>query len=185
MRTACILNGLLYLFIMALALPPADGVEQFGNFTMPTGGKHGYRGVRKARKGGFQGYTPKKTHTTKAFGTAQQAAIARAQLKQDLELGLHEPASKKPRAKRGSLSASALLAILALSCLPCANADASVLLSRVWQLLPQFQPQRSSPNSSTRCRSRVALRKIVWLCASSVRSRSPQSRPRCSSLSAV
>ena len=81
-------------------------VESFGVHNLPLGGENGYVGVRKCRKG-FQGYTPKKRHTTAEKETAQEAAIALAQLKYDLENGLYtyvEPTKKRtPRAPRGSI----------------------------------------------------------------------------------
>ena len=54
-------------------------VERFGSLDLPLGGTHGYVGVRKVRKGLFQGYTPKKRpgHFTKALKTAHAAAVAR------------------------------------------------------------------------------------------------------------
>ena len=80
--------------------PRAPLSEGFGALNLPLGGRHGYRGVRKARKGTFQGYTPKKTHTTAAYESAQEAAVALAVLKQNINLGLTESAERKPRAKR-------------------------------------------------------------------------------------
>ena len=57
-------------------------VERFGNLELPLGnGIHRYVGVRKVRNGQFQGYTPKKTHTTKACSSAHEAAVLRAQKK--------------------------------------------------------------------------------------------------------
>ena len=47
-------------------------VESFGVHNLPLGGENGYVGVRKCRKG-FQGYTPKKRHTTAEKETAQEA----------------------------------------------------------------------------------------------------------------
>jgi hypothetical protein len=65
-------------------------VEVFGSLNLPLGGTNGYVGVRKAKKGGFQGYTPKKTkgHFTGRCETAQEAAVARAIKIRDIELGL-------------------------------------------------------------------------------------------------
>ena len=83
-------------------------VESFGVHNLPLGGENGYQGVRKCRKG-FQGYTPKKRHTTAEKETAQEAAIALAQLKYDLENGLYEEPTKKKkrtpraRARKGSI----------------------------------------------------------------------------------
>ena len=54
--------------------------EKFGVLNLPRGGTNGYVGVRKCKKGGFQGYTPKKTkgHFTARYETAKEAAVARA-----------------------------------------------------------------------------------------------------------
>ena len=71
-------------------------VERFGVHNLPLGGENGYKGVRKCRKG-FQGYTPKKRHTTAEKQTAQEAAIALAQLKYDLEHGLYEEPTRRAR----------------------------------------------------------------------------------------
>ena len=62
-------------------------VERFGNLELPLGsGIHRYVGVRKVRNGQFQGYTPKKTHTTKACNSAHEAAVLRAQKKFNVQL---------------------------------------------------------------------------------------------------
>ena len=78
-------------------------VEVFGVHNLPLGGKNGYKGVRVHRKG-FQGYTPKKTHTTAEYATAQEAAIALAQKKFEVKEGLHSECTKrKPRALKASI----------------------------------------------------------------------------------
>ena len=74
-------------------------VESFGTLNLLIGGKHGYIGVRKVRDD-FQGYTPKKNHTTKAYKSEHEAAVARALLKKDIESGMIDTAEKQPRAKR-------------------------------------------------------------------------------------
>lgn len=79
-----------------------EGVENFGTLQLPLGGKYGYRGVRKVRKGRFQGYTPRKSHTTADFETPQQAAVALAAKRQDLQLGLDEPGEGVPGGMRGA-----------------------------------------------------------------------------------
>ena len=66
-----------------------QGVEQFGLLELPLGGVNTYVGVRKARNGEFQGYTPKKTHTTGAFKTTHEAAVALAQLQNDINIGTY------------------------------------------------------------------------------------------------
>ena len=72
--------------------------EEAGGQRLPLGGVNGYRGVRGKqgrKKDKFQGATPKKRHLTSLFDTALEAAIALAQLKNDLELGMVEPREKK------------------------------------------------------------------------------------------
>ena len=81
----------------------APEVEAFGTLQLPLGGKHGYKGVRGGQGRGhdlFQGTTPRKTHCTKLYGTAQQAAVALAQLLQDEELGLAEKMEKVVRRRK-------------------------------------------------------------------------------------
>ena len=66
-------------------------VEVAGGQRLPLGGLNGYAGVRGKqgrKKDMFQGVTPKKKHRTRLFGTAQEAALALAQLREDLELGM-------------------------------------------------------------------------------------------------
>jgi len=81
--------------------------EMFGTVNLPLGGKHGYKGVRGGQgpnKDGFQGYTPRKTHFTKIYKTAHEAAVNRALLKRDLEqslaLGIEDEKKKRPRKPR-------------------------------------------------------------------------------------
>ena len=65
---------------------------------MPLGGINGYCGVRGKqgrKKDKFQGVTPKKQHRTALFDSALEAAIAFAQLREDLELGMLQPSSDK------------------------------------------------------------------------------------------
>ena len=66
-------------------------VEVAGGQRLPLGGLNGYRGVRGKqgrKKNKFQGVTPKKQHRTGLYDHAQEAAIALAQLHEDLELGM-------------------------------------------------------------------------------------------------
>jgi len=77
--------------------------ESFGALNLPLGGKHGYRGVRSgqgSKKDGFQGYTPRKTHFTKVYKTAHEAAVNLALLKRDREMNSEEEEEKKPRKVR-------------------------------------------------------------------------------------
>ena len=65
---------------------------------MPLGGINGYCGVRGKqgrKKDKFQGVTPKKQHRTALFDSALEAAIAFAQLREDLELGMLQPSIDK------------------------------------------------------------------------------------------
>ena len=81
-------------------------VERFGNFKLPLGGKHEYKGVRGKQgraRDRFQGYTPKKTHFTELFNTSQEAAVALATLKQELVMGHDSKEQRKPRKKRGGM----------------------------------------------------------------------------------
>ena len=74
--------------------------EEAGGQRLPLGGVNGYLGVRGKQGRGkdkFQGVTPKKQHRTALFDSPLEAAIAFAQLKEDLELGmLKQPRLKKP-----------------------------------------------------------------------------------------
>ena len=83
-----------------------------GGQRLPLGGLNGYLGVRGKqgrKKDMFQGVTPKKKHRTRLFGTAQEAALALAQLREDLELGmLAERAPKKAVPPAGSAASKKL-----------------------------------------------------------------------------
>ena len=78
--------------------------ESFGTVNLPLGGKHGYKGVHGGQgpnKDGYQGYTPRKTHFTKIYKTAHEAAVNRALLKHDLEfMGSEDEKKKRPRKPR-------------------------------------------------------------------------------------
>ena len=79
--------------------------EDAGGQRLPLGGVNGYLGVRGKQgrsKDKFQGVTPKKKHRTELFDTPLEAAIAFAQLKEDLELGTLEPRTKKNRPRRSA-----------------------------------------------------------------------------------
>ena len=83
-------------------MPPAQPrFEEAGGQRVPLGGLNGYRGVRGKQGRGknmFQGITPRKQHRTKLYGTALEAAVALAQLQEDLELGMLEQRSSKKKA---------------------------------------------------------------------------------------
>ena len=80
--------------------------EEAAGQRLPLGGVNGYVGVRGKqgkKKNKFQGVTPKKKHRTGYFGNAKEAAIALAQLREDLELGMLEqraPAKAQPPAPK-------------------------------------------------------------------------------------
>ena len=82
-------------------MPPSQPrIEEVAGQRLPLGGINGYLGVRGKQgraKDKFQGVTPKKQHRTALFATPLEAAIAFAQLKEDLDLGmLEQPRPKKP-----------------------------------------------------------------------------------------
>ena len=83
------------------ARPAQPQFEEIGGQRLPLGGINGYVGVRGKqgrKKDKFQGVTPRKQHRTAHFATSQEAALALAQLKEDLELGMLQASSshKKP-----------------------------------------------------------------------------------------
>ena len=72
--------------------------EEAAGQRLPLGGLNGYVGVRggQGKKGNkFQGTTPRKKHRTGLYDTAKEAAIAFAQLREDLELGMLEQRRQK------------------------------------------------------------------------------------------
>ena len=82
-------------------------VERFGSLLLPLDNKNktGYKRVRGGQGRGrkqFQGYTPKKTHTTKACDSAHEAAVELARLEADKAMGLELTKAKRPRAKLGT-----------------------------------------------------------------------------------
>ena len=79
-------------------------VERHGNLKLVVGGKHGYvrvRGGQGSTKNFYQGYTKDKNHSTAAFQTLREAAIALAELERDLDAGLDKAARKKRRIASG------------------------------------------------------------------------------------
>ena len=88
--------------------------EEAGGQRLPLGGVNGYLGVRGKQgraKDKFQGITPKKQHRTALFATPLEAAIAYAQLKEDLELGMPEQRSSKKPLPPATLAASRKLEV--------------------------------------------------------------------------
>ena len=87
-------------------MPPAAAApltETFGTLSLPLGGRQGYKGVRGGqgpKRDGFQGYTPRKTHCTKVYKTAHEAAVQLALLKRDRENNSEEGEERKPRKTR-------------------------------------------------------------------------------------
>jgi hypothetical protein len=84
--------------------------EEAGGQRLPLGGVNGYLGVRGGqgrKKDKYQGVTPQKKHRTGHFDTPLEApAIAFAQMKEDLDLGIHAERSEtkaQPRASNGCL----------------------------------------------------------------------------------
>ena len=77
-------------------------VERFGSLAL--GGTHGYVGVRKVRKGHFQGYTPKKRpgHFTKALKTAHASAVGRAIIMQNKAFEGARTTTRPSRSARGA-----------------------------------------------------------------------------------
>ena len=72
--------------------------EEVAGQRLPLGGINGYLGVRGKqgrKRDKFQGVTPKKRHRTKLCDTPLEAAVAFAQLNEDLELDMLEPCTKK------------------------------------------------------------------------------------------
>ena len=73
---------------------PARAQQQFevaGGRRLPLGGVNGYlnvRGKQGHKRDKFQGVSPKKKNRTGHFDTAQEAAIAYSQMKEDLKLGM-------------------------------------------------------------------------------------------------
>ena len=79
-------------------------IERHGDLKLVVGGKHGYvrvRGGQGSTKNLYQGYTKDKNHSTAAFQTPREAAIALAELEQDLDAGLDKAARKKRRIASG------------------------------------------------------------------------------------
>jgi hypothetical protein len=73
-------------------------IERHGELKLVVGGKHGYvrvRGGQGKTKVEFQGYTKCKKHSTAAYPTPREAAIALAELERDLAAGLDKAARKK------------------------------------------------------------------------------------------
>ena len=72
--------------------------EEVDGLRVPLGGVNGYVGVRAKqgrKKDKYQGTTPRKTHCTGPKNTPKEAAVALAQLRHDLELGIVEERSRK------------------------------------------------------------------------------------------
>ena len=66
---------------------PRGGGEYIGDLELPLGGVNGYEGVRAQGKK-FQGYDHGEKIYTASFPTPKEAAIARAQEKEDKALGM-------------------------------------------------------------------------------------------------
>ena len=118
----------------------APRVEEVGGRRLPLGGQHGYVGVRGRqgkKKNKFQGVTPRKTHRTGYFDTALEAAVAFAQLREDLELGmLEQRAPKNPASAGGNKSSKKAQVGIYLGDL-LAQQRAGIPTARAWLLSPQ------------------------------------------------
>ena len=82
-------------------------VERFGSLLLPLNGNYEYKGVRGKQgrqRNKFQGYTPKKRHTTRLCGSAQEAAVALATLREELAAGFDSAEHRPPRKRRRSLT---------------------------------------------------------------------------------
>ena len=118
-----------------MVVPPdaAPLTERFGTLNLPLGGKHGYKGVRGSqgpKRDQFQGTTPRKTHFTKNFAMAHEAAVALALLKKDLETGEDEDDVKKPRKSRKQIVRAACHACVPHACGMILTHDSTRVLCR-------------------------------------------------------
>ena len=89
--------------IIVMVDGPKPLTERFGELNLVLGGKNGYVGVRGKQgpnEDQFQGYTPKKVHTTKLYDTAHEAAIYLAILKRDLPYESEEDENEKKPARK-------------------------------------------------------------------------------------
>ena len=66
----------------------------------------GVRGGQGRKGDKFQGTTPRKQHRTRLCHSAQEAAIALAQVKEDLELGMFEERGKKKAQPAATIATS-------------------------------------------------------------------------------
>ena len=72
-------------------------IERHGDLKLVVGGKHGYvrvRGGQGKSKKQFQGYSKDKQHSTAAYPTSLEAAVALAELERYLAAGLDKAARK-------------------------------------------------------------------------------------------
>ena len=72
--------------------------EEAAGQRLPLGGINGYAGVRGKqgkKRDKFEGVTPRKRHRTRHFNTAKEAALALAQLREDLDFGMVEEKAPK------------------------------------------------------------------------------------------
>ena len=118
-------------------------VERFGSLNLPLGGTNGYVGVRKCKKGGFQGYTPQKSkgHFTGRYETAQEAAVARAIKQQEIALGFNCDSGEEPRRQRANAAAAPWRHVLA------SRARLSVSLSFVESCLRKEAATQPKPKA--------------------------------------
>ena len=75
-------------------------ITSLGHLNVANGGNNGYERVRYGQGTNhdkWQGYIKGKKKTTSLYDTAEEAAVALAQLEQDIALGLVDVDDKKPR----------------------------------------------------------------------------------------
>ena len=132
---------------VSTASSPHQDIENFGSLSLPLGGKNKYKGVRKVRNDQYQGYTPKKRHTTNAFSTAHEAAVALALKQQNVQLDLDEEEERKPRASRKKRARwPALLAHHSFGpapfCVSVCLFGSCLVLQSLWNHSPSGTPRR-------------------------------------------
>jgi hypothetical protein len=93
-------------------MPPAQPrFEEVAGQRLPLGGRNGYLGVRAAGRGAKATSSrgrrrARKQHRTRLCHSAQEAAIALAQVKEDLELGMFEERGKKKAQPAATIATS-------------------------------------------------------------------------------
>ena len=94
--------------------PSSPRFEEVGGQRLPLGGVNRYmhvRGKQGKKRNKFQGVSPGKGTWTGLFDTALEAAIAYAQKKEDIELGLAAPGGSKKQQPAASSTTSKKLEV--------------------------------------------------------------------------